>query len=70
MFPDCCFLQRSYVVQGHVNGVFNEIRNHSCLLVECFSGFISVYIGETTKNIQEFMKKDKIFIPRKYKEKR
>ena len=31
MLPACCFHQRTYVVQGHVNGVLN---------VKCFTGFV------------------------------
>ena len=34
MFPVCCFLQRTYVAQGLVNGVLNEIWTHSCFQFE------------------------------------
>ena len=44
MFPACSFHQRTYVAQGYVNGILNETRTHSCLLVEWFSGFVWVYI--------------------------
>ena len=30
MFPACCFRQRTYVTQGHVNEVFIETQTHSC----------------------------------------
>ena len=40
MFPACCFHQRTYVAQSHVNGALDQTQTHSCLL-ECFS---SVYI--------------------------
>ena len=31
MFPACCFCQRTYMVQGLVNGILNEKR-----LIFCF----------------------------------
>ena len=47
MFLVCCFRQRTYVAQGHVNGVLNETRTHSFLLAERFSGFVWGYIDVT-----------------------
>ena len=35
MFSACCFRQRTYVVQGHMNSALNETQTHFCLLVEC-----------------------------------
>ena len=47
MFPACCFRQRTYMVQGFVNGVLSETWIHLCLQFECFSVgygfFLSVF---------------------------
>ena len=33
MFPACCFCQRIYVAQGHMNGAPNETQSHLCKFV-------------------------------------
>ena len=33
MFPACYFRQRTYVAQGHMNGVPNETHTHLCRFV-------------------------------------
>ena len=38
MFSACCFRQRTYMAQGHVNGVLKETWTHSC------SQFLYIYI--------------------------
>ena len=43
------------MAQWYVNGIPNETRTHSCLLVECFSCFVWVYIEVT-----QWVKTDKI----------
>ena len=47
IFPACSFRPRTYVAQGYVNRVLTETHTHSCLLVECFLGFVWVYIEAT-----------------------
>ena len=46
IFPACCFRQKIYEAQGHMNGGANEARTHLCSFVGriFFSGFVSVYV--------------------------
>ena len=44
MLPACCFHQRTYVVQGHMNGIPYETQTHSYRLVSQF--FFRFCIGK------------------------